>query len=84
VLKTPSRQRSPQRQKEAPQLRFVLSPSTRAYLKAVSKRTGLPERLVVDGLVTEAQKLERAVKALGYEHVGEVLAVFREMRKEGR
>lgn len=64
-----------------PQVRFAASPSSKAYLRRVSERSGLPQWAVLDELVREAQKLEREVRQEGFQHVGELIAVFREMRR---
>lgn len=64
-----------------PQVRFAASPSSLAYLNSVAKRTGLLQWEVLERLVTEAQRLEREVKKDGFQHVGELIAVFREMRR---
>lgn len=70
----------PAKRKPSPQTKLVLTATARKYIEAVSRRTEIPQRLVVDRLVREAQELERACRALGYKHVGEILAVFREMK----
>lgn len=63
-----------------PQVRFAASPSSLAYLNAVAKRTGLLQWEVLDRLVSEAQRLERELKKLGFDHVGQLLAVFSELK----
>lgn len=63
-----------------PQVRLSMSPRSKAYLAAVSARTGLPQWAVLDQLVAEAQKLERELMKLGFDHVGQLLAVFRELK----
>lgn len=65
-----------------PQVRFAMSERSKAYLNAVSKRTGLRQWEVLDQLVTEAQKLDREVRKDGFEHVGQLIAVFRELRRD--
>jgi hypothetical protein len=70
----------PAKRKASPQTKLVLTPAARKYIEAVSRRTEIPQRLVVDRLVRDAQLLEREVRKLGYTHVGQVLAVFREMK----
>lgn len=69
------------RRKASPQLKLVLSPMARKYIEAVSARTELPQRYVVDRLVTEARELEREVNKLGLEHVGQALAELRVLRR---
>lgn len=80
MVKTSSLEPQPRRGR-LPQVRFAASPSSLAYLRAVSKRTGLRQWEVLDRLVSEAQKLEREVTKEGFQHVGELIAVFREMRR---
>lgn len=64
-----------------PQVRLAMSLASKAYLNAVAARTGLRQWEVLDRLVSEAQKLEREVRKEGFQHVGELIAVFREMRR---
>lgn len=79
-MAAPSRQRSKRRQREAPQVRMVLSREAVIYLEQVERRTGLKRIEVTDRLIREAQDLKRRLKDLGFDHVGELLAVFRELR----
>ncbi len=80
-MAAPSRQRSEERKREAPQVKLVLSLETRNYLKAVGKRMNLPDRHVVDQMVRETKQLQREVEALGYRTIGEALAVLRVLRE---
>lgn len=64
-----------------PQVRFAMSSASKTYLNAVAARTGLLQWEVLDRLVTETQALERELKKLGFDHVGQLLAVFRELRR---
>lgn len=63
-----------------PQVRFAVSPASKAYLNEVAARTGLRQWEVLDRLVSEAQKLERELRKLGFDHVGQLLAVYRELK----
>jgi hypothetical protein len=76
-----SRPRTKRRQEEAPQVKVVISRQAKVWLERVSERTGLPQNLVMDQVLREAQKLEREVNELGLEHVGEALAELRVLRR---
>lgn len=79
--KAPGPPRSKEREEAFPQTtRLVLSAQALAYLKAVSERTGLAQRYIVDRLILEAQTVERKIHAMGFEHVGEALAVLKDRR----
>lgn len=65
------------------QARFRLSPSSMAHIKRIAKRKRLLQNQVVEQVIQEVIRLEREIKALGYAHVGEALAVLKAMQ-EGR
>ena len=61
---SPWTQRTKRRQEVAPQVKVVISRQAKVYLERVSERTGLPQNLVMDQVLREAQKLEREVNKL--------------------
>ena len=65
------------------QARFRLSPASMQHIKRIAKRKRLLQNQVVEQVIQEVIRLEREVKALGYQHVGEALAVLKAMQ-EGR
>lgn len=79
-MAAPSRQRSPQRRAEAPQVKMVLGLAAKRYAEAVARRMQLPLNVTIGLILLDAQKVERQVKELGYEHVGEALAVLKDRR----
>lgn len=79
-VKARQKRQQKRRRAVAPQVKMVISREAQIYLDAVAKRTSLPRNVAVDRLILEAQTLERRVTDLGYSNVGELLAVFRELK----
>lgn len=79
-MAVPSRQRSPQRRAEAPQVKMVLGLAAKRYAERVAERQGMALNATVERIILDHQEAERRAHDLGFRNLGEALAVLKDRR----